>query len=81
MDIDEPDFAAATAAAAGGKGGGRGRGCATDDRRAAAAAAAAADIEQLVGMGFSKRQARDALEECSYDVAAAVEWLVANCLQ
>lgn len=81
MDIDEPDFAGARTAAAGGKAGSRGRSSAGDGRRAAAAAAAAADIEQLIGMGFSRRQARDALEECSHDVAAAVDWLVANCMQ
>lgn len=48
--------------------------------RSAAAAAAAADVEQLTAMGFSARQARDALEECDFDVEAAIEWLVAHCM-
>lgn len=47
---------------------------------AAAAAAVAADVEQLVGMGFSAKQARDALEESGHDLEAAIEWLVAHCI-
>jgi hypothetical protein len=31
-------------------------------------------------MGFSAKQARDSLDEAQGDVAAAVEWLVANCM-
>ena len=49
-------------------------------RAAAVAVAAAADVEQLVGMGFSAKQARDALEESGHDLEAAIEWLVAHCI-
>lgn len=67
MDVDEQPWGAA-ARSGGGRAG------------SAAAAAAAADVEELVAMGFSAKQARDALEESSGDVEAAVEWLVANCM-
>ena len=54
-----------------------------EDSHAAAAAAAAADdadIEQLAGMGFTRSQARDALEEAGGNVEVAIEWLCANCI-
>ena len=66
---DEAEQAAAAAPAAAGGG-----------AAAAAAAAAAADVEQLVAMGFSSRQAREALEEADNNMEAACEWLVANCV-
>jgi len=34
-------------------------------------------IDSLTGMGFSQRQAKDALEETGGDVEAAIEWLMA----
>ena len=36
-------------------------------------------VDQVVEMGFSKRMARDALEEAGWDVEAAVNWLFAAC--
>lgn len=56
------------------RGGGGGGGASA----AAAAAAAEADVAQLMGMGFSAKQARDALEEAGGDVEAAIEWLVVS---
>jgi Holliday junction resolvasome RuvABC DNA-binding subunit len=55
-------------------------GCDGGIKRIAASAALAADMQELVSMGFSSKQARDALEEASGDVEAAAEWLVANCM-
>lgn len=31
-------------------------------------------------MGFSKSKAKEALQENNYDMEAAIEWLVANCI-
>jgi len=38
-----------------------------------------ADVSQLTGMGFSRKHATEALEECGDDIAMAVEWLFAHC--
>ena len=43
-------------------------------------AALPADVDALAAMGFSKRQAAEALQEVGHDVEAAIEWLVANCV-
>jgi hypothetical protein len=43
-------------------------------------AADAADLATLVAMGFSERQARDALEEAGGNIDAAAEWLVVHCV-
>ncbi|KAK9806836.1 hypothetical protein WJX72_004445 [[Myrmecia] bisecta] len=53
---------------------------AADVAASTAAAGLQADIAQLQAMGFSKAQAKDALEEANYDVEGAIEWLVANCI-
>ncbi len=37
-------------------------------------------MAQLVAMGFSAKQARDALDECSGDMEGAIEWLVQHCI-
>lgn len=80
MDVD-PDFEPyPAAAAAGGASGSRGGGSSQGGRTAALEAAAAADVAQLVAMGFSTKQARDALEECGGDVEGAIEWLVQHCI-
>jgi Holliday junction resolvasome RuvABC DNA-binding subunit len=73
---DEAEQAAAVAAAPAVAGGS----AAVAAAAAAAAAAVAADVEQLVSMGFSSRQAREALEEADYNIEVACEWLVANCV-
>lgn len=81
MDVD-PDFEPFPAAAsgAGGASGSGGGGGDRGGRAAALEAAAAADVAQLVAMGFSAKQARDALEECGGDVEGAIEWLVQHCI-
>lgn len=40
----------------------------------------AANVQQLVEMGFSAKQAAQALEECSHDLDMALEWLAENCI-
>ncbi|GLI70697.1 hypothetical protein VaNZ11_015638 [Volvox africanus] len=37
-------------------------------------------LNTLTAMGFTPRKARGALRECHFNVAAAVEWLCANCV-
>lgn len=54
--------------------------CTDGDTRQASRAALAADAQELVSMGFSAKQAREALEETGGDVEAAAEWLVAHCM-
>lgn len=46
-------------------------------RAASAAVAAAEGLEVLTALGFTAAQAEDALAECSGDVQAAAEWLLA----
>lgn len=73
----EPFGSAAAEAGPSSRGGGSG---AQGARQAALEAAAAADVAQLVAMGFSAKQARDALDECSGDMEGAIEWLVQHCI-
>lgn len=42
--------------------------------------AACADVETLVAMGFSKRQAEEALDEADGSVEGAAEWLMVHCI-
>ncbi|GFR45105.1 hypothetical protein Agub_g6482 [Astrephomene gubernaculifera] len=52
-------------------------------RRAAAAGGGVVPTEALnalTAMGFTPRKARGALQECHFNVEAAVEWLFANCV-
>ncbi len=44
----------------------------------AAATAEEADLAQLIGMGFDSSRALDALQEASYNVEAATNWLLTN---
>jgi uncharacterized UBP type Zn finger protein len=53
--------------------------CAGTDK-SAADAVAAANVRQLQEMGFSARQAQQALEENGQDLDAALEWLAENCI-
>lgn len=80
--MDWEPFPSAVAAAVAGPSsrGGGGSSDARGARAAALEAAAAADVAQLVAMGFSAKQARDALDECGGDVEGAIEWLVQHCI-
>jgi hypothetical protein len=44
------------------------------------AAVAVADVAELMAMGFTAKQAKDALEDADGNVEAAANWLVGNCL-
>jgi hypothetical protein len=40
----------------------------------------AEDLQSLMSIGFSKQQAVNALKESGYDVEAAANWLIMNCI-
>ena len=42
-------------------------------------AALEADISTLLGLGFPRRKAKEALQACDGDVQGACEWLLENC--
>ena len=39
-----------------------------------------ADVAMLTSMGYSKRHAKEALEENEHNVQAAIDWLLVNCV-
>ncbi|GIL82495.1 hypothetical protein Vretimale_11934 [Volvox reticuliferus] len=51
-----------------------------DDAVAEAVVDPSEALNTLTAMGFTPRKARGALRECHFNVAAAVEWLCANCV-